>query len=704
MKKIFWNAEAEPIGTTLARILYEIRAEDGDNPVLLDSLSVDDILEDSEGLVSFDALTAPYAKLERKMELMRKYLEQAVAEGLRPITMEIVGPFRKSGLVNVVCVYTLGDGQTVSIFFDNPDITPTKINPTDILISWKWLLNKKDVSILVAPEHGEELNAREVVRRIAKLAEKNMTAFARQNAKKAEREANIKKQEEEIAAVEAEIKELRKTVERLEAEIEAETERNADLKKQVEAVRERRKAEAEKQRQEEELRKAQEAAAEEQRKAEEAARKAEAEAKQNLKRGADTPTVVEPKGGTELLEEGPLGIKYYPKDLAKAKRVKGVASDFSRKKSEQEIMARVMEGHQDGVNIPNTPGLLDLLQEWIQAGNRTLMYSHLAEFGDPAHSEFYRKHETEESIRYNEKRKEFEAAYEAAKAAKAAKAAEPNPEEPEDEEDPAAPLDSEDTTFRRDPESQGEEYFHYVERPADGDEYVVRKVVDGSNVNVYVQVERAGGALMAMPEGEDGFVGTYNKRTSNAEILRRAAKTANKILLAMKFARQHEEIELVKGGFVETHTNEYARTFEKKIVIDEYDSFKIHARLDEKTSEKGTFWVRIQDPVFDGHPSGDSVPLPGSFPKDVTAAEVEAAARKAYEELREKVFAERPGNDPDKKRLEEIAAGNFDVNANGFLDEFEQILLRIDGKRPDLEELANKASDRITEALENAAK
>ncbi|QOJ22956.1 MAG: hypothetical protein HRU78_04260 [Gammaproteobacteria bacterium] len=37
----------------------------------------------------------------------------------------------------------MSDGQTVSIFFHNPDTTPNKLTPADELISWKWLLNKR---------------------------------------------------------------------------------------------------------------------------------------------------------------------------------------------------------------------------------------------------------------------------------------------------------------------------------------------------------------------------------------------------------------------------------------------------------------------------------------------------------------------------------------------------------------------------------
>ena len=109
-------------------------------------------------------------------------------------------------MANVAVVYELSDGQTVSIDFHNPDATPNKLAPGDDVISYKWLLNKKDITIVVAPERGQDLNIREVARRILKLAEKNSPAFARANAKRADRMQNIQSLKDEIVVLDGELK------------------------------------------------------------------------------------------------------------------------------------------------------------------------------------------------------------------------------------------------------------------------------------------------------------------------------------------------------------------------------------------------------------------------------------------------------------------------------------------------------------------
>ncbi|WKJ91355.1 hypothetical protein QZJ86_04290 [Methylomonas montana] len=106
----------------------------------------------------------------------------------------------------MAAVFELSDGQTVSIFFHNPDVTPGKIAPTDEMISWKWLLNKKDLTILVAPENGMDLNIKEVATRVMKLAATNSAAFGRANTKRAENLAAIEALKAEIPVLEKELK------------------------------------------------------------------------------------------------------------------------------------------------------------------------------------------------------------------------------------------------------------------------------------------------------------------------------------------------------------------------------------------------------------------------------------------------------------------------------------------------------------------
>lgn len=203
-KKVLWNSEALPYDQTIDQVLYDIRRADAGEGLLLDAVCVNDIAEDSDGVLAFDALVTPYSHLERKMEVLNGVMGRT-GQAVKPVAMQITDPFKQRGVANVAAIFELSDGQTVSIYFHNPDVNPNKMAGTDEVISWKWLLNKKDITIVVAPERGEDLNIREVARRIMKLAEKNSAAYQRANGKRTERMAAISGLKEEVAKLETEL-------------------------------------------------------------------------------------------------------------------------------------------------------------------------------------------------------------------------------------------------------------------------------------------------------------------------------------------------------------------------------------------------------------------------------------------------------------------------------------------------------------------
>lgn len=218
-RKVQWNNDAQPLGSTLDQILYQIRCADAGEGLLMDAVTPEEITEDSDGILTFDALVSPYARLERKMELLRGIMERA-GDKVKPVAMQITEPFKQRGVAHVAVIFELSDGQTVSIYFHNPDGSPGKMAPTDEVISWKWLLNKKDITIVVAPERGSDLNVREVARRIMRLSEKNSAAFQRVNARRAERMGAIETLKGEVQGLEAELSAAQKDLELAKLELE----------------------------------------------------------------------------------------------------------------------------------------------------------------------------------------------------------------------------------------------------------------------------------------------------------------------------------------------------------------------------------------------------------------------------------------------------------------------------------------------------
>lgn len=200
-----WSADALPVGKTLDQLLYDIRRSDHGENLMLDSVSLADIMEGSDGQLVLDALVVPFAKLDSRMVVLKNIMDRT-GQTVKTVGYQVTAPFMQRGVANVAALFELSDGQTVSIYFHNPDVTPKTIASGDEMISWRWLLNKKDITIVVAPEHGTDLNPRDVIRRVMRLAEKNSPAFQRTNAKRSETMQRLGGLKEEIAQLEVEFK------------------------------------------------------------------------------------------------------------------------------------------------------------------------------------------------------------------------------------------------------------------------------------------------------------------------------------------------------------------------------------------------------------------------------------------------------------------------------------------------------------------
>lgn len=209
-----WDADAQPV-TPIHRLMYELRANDRDN-LLLDAVTMAEILEDPDiSLVPtalLDALVVQVNRMTLKMNQLQRIMD-GVESTVKTTSYTISDPVKLRGTLQVCVLFTLSDGQAISIWFHNPDTTPNKLLPTDELISWKWMLNKKDVTIVVAPERGYDLNPREVARRVMRLAARNSDKFQTANAnavQRAEAEAAL---DSEISALETELRDVQTKIE-----------------------------------------------------------------------------------------------------------------------------------------------------------------------------------------------------------------------------------------------------------------------------------------------------------------------------------------------------------------------------------------------------------------------------------------------------------------------------------------------------------
>lgn len=213
-KAVAWDADANPVGIPMHQLVYDLRRADAGENLLLDSVTMADLMTDPdiEGVVQLDALVVEVSRMSLKMEMLKRVMESA-GTTVKPTEVTISDPVRARGVLQVMVLFQMTDGQAISVWFHNPDTTPAKLTPLDELISWKWMLNKKDVTIVVAPERGQELNVREVARRIMRLVERNSDTFKRANEKAAARVKQVEDLKSEITVLEVELGDWQRKIE-----------------------------------------------------------------------------------------------------------------------------------------------------------------------------------------------------------------------------------------------------------------------------------------------------------------------------------------------------------------------------------------------------------------------------------------------------------------------------------------------------------
>ncbi len=217
MDRVNQASTGQPVHFSPNRWMYALRAADAEDGLLLDAVTMDELMgapewEGRESQPVLDALVVEVGRLQPKMDALLRVMQLA-GQTVKPVSVSISEPVRARGVLNVMALFLMDDGQTVSLWLHNPDATPSRLAPMDELISWRWMLNKRDVTIVVAPERGIELDAREVARRLMRLVDKNSAAFSKANERAAERAGQLRALDAEIVQLTGELGELQHKIE-----------------------------------------------------------------------------------------------------------------------------------------------------------------------------------------------------------------------------------------------------------------------------------------------------------------------------------------------------------------------------------------------------------------------------------------------------------------------------------------------------------
>lgn len=149
---------------------------------VMDAAYVEGELVDKHDGFILDAVTTSYASFPRTMKALARALNRALSSSNITVTDHEVGEPKKNNLfATVAAQFSLSDGQAVSVVFHAPDEDPKVFKPDDVVIAFRWLLNKRDITQVVAPEMNQgkmrEVSLSTIGKRIGNLAGANSEAF-----------------------------------------------------------------------------------------------------------------------------------------------------------------------------------------------------------------------------------------------------------------------------------------------------------------------------------------------------------------------------------------------------------------------------------------------------------------------------------------------------------------------------------------------
>ncbi|MCZ4061352.1 internal head protein [Pantoea sp. LMR881] len=95
--------------------------------------------------------------------------------GLAVVGGAMIGNVRKvSGVPVMTAKIPCTDGQSVSLIFHSPTADGAKLVSSDALVAFKFLLNKRDVTHVVAPIGGRDMSLDQTAQTLSNLIERNL--------------------------------------------------------------------------------------------------------------------------------------------------------------------------------------------------------------------------------------------------------------------------------------------------------------------------------------------------------------------------------------------------------------------------------------------------------------------------------------------------------------------------------------------------
>ena len=186
------------------------------------------------GMVLEAVRVRSFSRTAQTMMALAKSLNRYMADKGLTVGEANIGKPRQSGMFATVTVqFPVSDGQAITIVFHSPDNNKMKITAADEILAFRWLLNKRDITVAVSPEGEADVSLEEVGKRVAMLVEKNAKVFASKSKEIADQKTALADVQTQVATAQAENQTLMATL--TETQAQAET-LDGDIQKATEQL------------------------------------------------------------------------------------------------------------------------------------------------------------------------------------------------------------------------------------------------------------------------------------------------------------------------------------------------------------------------------------------------------------------------------------------------------------------------------------
>lgn len=207
----------------VSNLIFDMTMNDDHKGLINPSQGLSAVLEEvGAEQAEFDSIIVEYQYLERMMNMLHAAMNNAATDKLQVSNMTISKPFKRNKVAQVAVEYALSDGQTATILFHNPDSTPAKLGAKDTLLSWKILVNSRDVTGAVQPNQGQGIAMPILAGRLMGLLAKNSARYQRTQARKAiqadelaQAEQRIQAKQDDLTSINGEIDALKTRIDEI---------------------------------------------------------------------------------------------------------------------------------------------------------------------------------------------------------------------------------------------------------------------------------------------------------------------------------------------------------------------------------------------------------------------------------------------------------------------------------------------------------